>query len=72
MGFSSNPWGEFFRREPDGSLLAVSRDHDRSGKWFVFRLKNGELLPPDRRVRGLARILRRAGVDAAPLRFGGP
>jgi hypothetical protein len=61
---------EFGKVLENGEVLVVSKDADRSGKWFVFRLKGERLLPPDGRVRSLVRVLRRLGMRAEALREG--
>jgi len=48
----------------------VSKDLDRSGKWFVFRLRGQELVSPDERVKELVRLLRSKGVKAEVLTYG--
>jgi hypothetical protein len=59
-----------YAKEEKGFLYVVSKDLDRSGKWFVFRLKGQELMPPDGRVRELVRLLRGKGVKAEILTYG--
>jgi hypothetical protein len=61
---------EFGKVLKNSEVLVVSKDADRSGKWFVFRLKGERLLPPDGRVRSLVRALRRLGMKAEALREG--
>jgi len=59
-----------YAKEEKGFVYVVSKDLDRSGKWFVFRLKGQELMPPDGRVKELVRMLRREGVKVEILTYG--
>jgi hypothetical protein len=69
LGFQWVNEDEYAKQE-GGFLYVVSKDLDRSGKWFVFRLKGQELMPPDGRVRELVRLLRDKGVKAEILTYG--
>jgi len=69
LGFQLVNENEYAKRE-GGFLYVVSKDLDRSGKWFVFRLRGQELVSPDERVKELVRLLRSKGVKAEVLTYG--